>query len=204
MTLIEKLTTVMAAIDHVDKRGRNQAQGYDYVKATDLAATVRKELAKAKVFMTSDVAEVRHSQFQTMKGSLMNVVDMKVLYTFHDGESDAKLSFHGYGSGMDSGDKAVYKAHTGALKYALRNGFLIPDEKAEPEADESVDREAETAPDCTICGNEITAQRVNKLMRTWQQAVAVSRRDFNADLCWECIAKEIKAKRETKVAEKVS
>ena len=35
---------------------------------------------------------------------------------------------------MDSGDKAIYKAMTGALKYALRMNFLIPDE-LDPEND---------------------------------------------------------------------
>lgn len=40
---------------------------------------------------------------------------------------------------MDSGDKAIYKCKTGALKYFLRSLAIIPDEKDDPEADEEVD-----------------------------------------------------------------
>ena len=54
--------------------------------------------------------------------------------------------------GCDNNDKAAYKAQTGALKYALKNAFLIPDE-ADPEADESVDRAS--APAAPFAGRDI-------------------------------------------------
>jgi hypothetical protein len=41
------------------------------------------------------------------------------------------------------GDKAVLKAQTGALKYALRNAFLVPDD-TDPEGDETTDKAAQT------------------------------------------------------------
>jgi hypothetical protein len=40
-------------------------------------------------------------------------------------DSDEILSVPSYGEGRDSGDKAPYKALTGALKYALIQTFLI-------------------------------------------------------------------------------
>ena len=36
------------------------------------------------------------------------------------------LDFQSIGTGADSGDKAPYKATTGAIKYALLTAFLIP------------------------------------------------------------------------------
>lgn len=146
VSLVTKLSEVMGEIDHVEKRGNNSAQNYKYVKAADLANIVRQKLAAKKVIMLSDVVETRHYEVSTKSGSIMQGIDLKVKYTFHDGESDSQLSFHGYGSGLDSGDKAAYKAHTGALKYALRNAFLVPDEKGDPEADTKLDKDIEATP----------------------------------------------------------
>src|SRR5689334_19963010 len=116
----------MAEIDHVEKRGRNSFHGYDYVRATDIASAVRKKLAAKNVILLSDVVAERHYEIPAREGPIQ-AVDLKVLYTFHDADSGESLSFHGFGSGADRGDKAVYKAHTGALKYAIRNAFLVPD-----------------------------------------------------------------------------
>jgi hypothetical protein len=147
MTLIAKLAEVMGEIDHVEKKGTNSAQNYKYVKAADLANIVRQKLAARKVIMLSDVVDVRTYELTTAKGTVMAGIDLKVKYTFYDGDSEAQVSFHGYGSGLDTGDKAAYKAHTGALKYALRNAFLVPDEKGDPEADKKVDEEVNAKPE---------------------------------------------------------
>lgn len=141
--LTTKLVEIMAEVDHVEKRGKNTAQNYAYVKATDLARAVRQELAKRNVLMLSSVVEAQRYQIPTKHGS-MGAIDLKVLYTFVDGDSGESKEFYGYGTGADSGDKASYKAHTGALKYALRNTFLVPDE-SDPEADEKTDTETKGA-----------------------------------------------------------
>jgi len=49
-----------------------------------------------------------------------------VTWQITDGETGEFVNFQSVGSGSDSTDKAVYKAMTGALKYALLLGFLIP------------------------------------------------------------------------------
>jgi ERF superfamily len=138
-SLVAKLAEVMSEIDHVEKKGKNTFHNYNYVKAADLANIVRQKMAARQIIMLSDVIDVRNYEITNQKEQKMYGVDLKVKYTFYDGESEAQVSFHGYGSGLDSGDKGAYKAHTGALKYALRNAFLVPDEKGDPESDEKVD-----------------------------------------------------------------
>jgi len=140
-SLVGKLAEALLAVDSVEKKGRNTQQNYSYVRAADVANAVRKELFRRGVIMTADVEKTEWSEFQTNKGSRMTVCRLTVAYTLHDSDSPEKLTFHGLGEAFDSGDKAVYKAHTGALKYALRTLGLIPDEAADPEADEKVDRE---------------------------------------------------------------
>lgn len=135
-SLVAKLAEVMSEIDHVEKRGRNEFQKYNYVRAADVARAVRDGLAKRGVIMLPKIINIRTYEVPAREGS-MQAVDLHVRYTFFDGEQT--LETDGYGTGTDKGDKAGYKAQTGALKYALRNAFLIPDEAADPEADATVD-----------------------------------------------------------------
>jgi ERF superfamily len=142
-TLVQKLAEIVAEIDNVDKRGRNEFQKYAYVKAADVAWLVRKALSARNIYLVADVVEVRNYEIPAKEGH-MQAVDVKMEFSFHDGDSPdtPPIVLHSYGTGTDKGDKAVYKAMTGALKYGLRHGFLIPDE-SDPEADSSVDKAVE-------------------------------------------------------------
>lgn len=151
--LFQKLAEVVTAIDHVEKMGENKFQNYKYVKAADIARAVRVELSKRNVYLVSDVVEMRNYTIPAKEG-VMQAVDVRMKFQFVDGDSvngDSVL-LHAWGTGTDKGDKAVYKAMTGALKYGLRNAFLIPDE-SDPEADSSVDR---------AVGSKEAAQAVGK------------------------------------------
>jgi hypothetical protein len=53
--------------------------------------------------------------------------------------------------------------------------------------------ESEKPPKCDICEKDCRDTKVNGALRTWEQAVAVSKRDFKATLCWQCLVKELKA-----------
>lgn len=142
LSLAGKLAEACANVGGVEKRGRNEAQRYDYVKAADVAKSIRKELFNRGVVVIPDEIECTTKQisFQNAKGETRNSneVIVKTAYIITDGKET--LTFHGYGIAWDAGDKAVYKAKTGALKYFLRGLGLIPDEKDDPEADESIDR----------------------------------------------------------------
>lgn len=141
LNLLQKLAAIVAEIDNVDKRGRNEFQKYAYVKATDVAWLVRKALSSRNIYLVADVVEVlRNYEIPAREGS-MQAVDVKMQFSFFDGDDlhVAPIVLHAYGTGTDKGDKAIYKAMTGALKYGLRHAFLIPDE-SDPEGDASVDK----------------------------------------------------------------
>jgi hypothetical protein len=144
-TLVQKLADIVAEIDNVDKRGRNEFQKYAYVKAADVAWLVRKALSERNVYLVADVIEIRNYEIPAKEGH-MQAVDVKMEFSFFDGDSPSTppIVLHSYGTGTDKGDKAVYKAMTGALKYGLRHAFLIPDE-SDPEADSSTDKAVEAA-----------------------------------------------------------
>lgn len=142
--MIAKLVEIVRSIDHVDKAGENKFQNYRYVRATDVAWAVRKALVDKNVYLASDVVEIRNYEIPAKEG-FMQAVDVKMEFSFFDGDAPETppVVLHSYGTGTDKGDKAVYKAITGALKSGLRNAFLIPDE-SDPEADESVDKATAT------------------------------------------------------------
>lgn len=149
LSLRQKLIRVYELIDFVPKDGENKTQGYDYVKALHLVTKVRKALLALNVYTQVEFEQIRAYEYKTRNGSTMNAVDVKCTVTFIDGDailingqSGEKYIAVGLGSAADAGDKYSYKAQTGALKYALRNAFLIPDE-ADPEGDESVDEPEE-------------------------------------------------------------
>ena len=141
--LVKKLSQIYETVDSVEKHGTNIKQNYKYVRATDMARAVRGALQKAGVYAQSVFTVLRTYEVPTFaslkgEGNAMQAVDVSCSVEFIDSETGERVFASGLGSGTDSGDKAVYKAQTGALKYALRNAFLIPDE-SDPEADEATD-----------------------------------------------------------------
>jgi hypothetical protein len=65
-------------------------------------------------------------------------VMVKTSHKFIDADSGEELPMCGAGLGWDSGDKGVYKAITGAMKYMLMKNFLVTDEQ-DPEAGDQAD-----------------------------------------------------------------
>lgn len=142
-SLAKKLSEVMAAIDHVEKRG--EATKYNYVKASDIARAVREELSKRHIVMTSEILSITPLTATGRNGNMTGVT-LHVRYTFRDGDTSETITSDAAGSGLGLGgesDKAIYKALTGALKYVLRMTFLIPDEAGDPEYDDRLDNESE-------------------------------------------------------------
>lgn len=132
--LSRKLIEVMKAVDAVEKHGDNKAQGYKYVKATDVAREVRAALILHGISFSFSPTATKRWKKETNSGGWLNFVEMWAEVTFTDVESGEALMVGAVGWGSDSGDKAIYKAQTGCLKYVLRMNFLIPDE-SDPEND---------------------------------------------------------------------
>ena len=141
-SLVEKLAEACDSVGGIEKKGKNVTQNYDYVKAADVAKAIRRQLfSRGVIIMANELEFSKTNEFETRNGAKMREFTLKVEYSILDSESDQKIVAHAFGVAMDTGDKAIYKCKTGALKYFLRGLGLIPDEKDDPEADESVDRE---------------------------------------------------------------
>ncbi|GGB43440.1 hypothetical protein GCM10011409_21310 [Lentibacillus populi] len=137
-TLVKKLAKVMKEVQYIEKRGFNKFNNYKYATESDVAEKVREVLAEQNVIMLPDVTEHTTREHVNRKGNTEYIATVKVKFTFIDGDSGEELSIHSAGEGQDAGDKAVYKAITGAQKYALMKAFMIPTGD-DPEADNGVD-----------------------------------------------------------------
>ena len=141
-SLIAKLAEACNAVGGVEKKGRNEFQKYNYVKAADVAKAIRHELFDRGIIVTIDEKEFKeHRKIPTNAGYEITEFILRGEVTFRDGQET--LSLNAWATAMDSGDKAIYKAKTGLLKYALRGIGLIPDERDDPEFDESVDEQTD-------------------------------------------------------------
>lgn len=134
--LVSKLAEVMAAIDRVPKRGKNTFHNYDYAMEADIVAAIRTELSQRHIMLipSTDGYEFRDLPPKKDGTARGHVLLLRMTMTFHDGETGESLSLPWMGAGEDSGDKSIYKAMTGAIKYALMKTFLIPTGD-DPEAD---------------------------------------------------------------------
>jgi len=117
-SLFGKLMDVAKAVDAVAKKGRNDFHKYDYVTERDVAVIFRNELFSRNLLLFQDEADdaVRDG----------DVTGISINFTFVDVDSHESYTFTLPGQGQDKGDKGVYKAITGAQKYALLKTFLVP------------------------------------------------------------------------------
>lgn len=129
--LVVKLAKIMSDCV-IPKTGYNSFHKYYYRTHEDIVNKLRPALAKEGLVL-----------FATEKKLLSNSpghVIIEVRYTVSDGKDF--IHFIGLGEGIDisregkPGDKAMYKAQTGALKYALNDLFLIASSD-DPENDEN-------------------------------------------------------------------
>src|SRR5690625_845349 len=136
--LVSKLVKVMEQVKYIEKKGYNKFHKYNYATESDVSEKVREVLAEQNVIMMPDVVEYSTREHENRQNNIEYIATVKMKFTFIDGETGEELSIHSIGEGQDAGDKAVYKAITGATKYALMKAFMIPTGD-DPEADTGAD-----------------------------------------------------------------
>lgn len=135
-SLVEKLAEVSAAIGGVPEEGHNDLDDYNFQRWRDISRMVRGELSKRGIVLVPQDGEIvseksvmvttkKREQFPGVQ------VTLQRFYNFTDGVETLRAC--GIGVGEDIRDKALQKADTGALKYMLRDMFLIPNVEDNPE-----------------------------------------------------------------------
>ena len=124
--LVAAVNAVMKDVDYVVKGGRNEDQKYNYVSDADLALALQPALVKhGLVILPTGSVTQNQKHGETKQGAAMWRTDLVQTYCLAH-KSGQHIFLQVAGAGTDTQDKAPYKAMTGALKYALRQTFLIP------------------------------------------------------------------------------
>jgi ERF superfamily len=127
--LARKLSNIMGKLGRVPKRGHNSFFGYDYPLESDINEAIRTLLAEEHIFIfpgfAGPEAVTTGQPFKTMSGSLQWITTIWMTFTFVDAESGESWTGRSIGQGQDGGDKGVYKAMTGCLKFFLMKTFLF-------------------------------------------------------------------------------
>ena len=162
-----KLVKVMAECGYVQKNGTNDFHRYRYAMASDVLEKVHASLVKNRVAVVADSTVESIMEGVNQKGNPERLATVKTTLTLVDADSGETMICSGLGSGQDSGDKAVMKAQTAAVKYAwmLTLAMATGDD---PEADVGVDermmgaeplkqqRMPEAPAACADCGATLT------------------------------------------------
>ncbi len=110
---------------YVQKRGHNPRFNYSYVTAADIAGAVGDILAELGVVVVPRLESISHEAVRSGRTEAEHVARVVMSYSFVDVDTAEEITVKTAGEGLDSGDKAPYKAMTGALKYALLQSFLL-------------------------------------------------------------------------------
>ena len=125
--LAGKVRAIMADSGYIQKAGRNTIQKYKYVSEEQLVDRLRKLMVKHGVLMIPSVKEIDTQTIDRGGGKPPFIYVTVVLdYLMVDADTGAGVRIGVAGTGIDTQDKALYKAMTGANKYALMKAFQIP------------------------------------------------------------------------------
>lgn len=125
--LAAKLVAAALSIDNVEKAGKNTQQNYNYAKAEDVADAATTALLAKGIVSEFECIGAEQLPIRSKSGTdgLIATVTCRLVVT--DSESGESTSRMAMGSGSDyPGDKAIYKAMTGARKYAFIHLLGIP------------------------------------------------------------------------------
>lgn len=103
----------------------NSLHSYGYATCSDVLEQVNATLVKYGISTIAISELLRMERVTTAKDNEENLVIVKTTIMLIDSESGETISIAGLGRGQGSGDKAILKAQTAAMKYAYLLSFGI-------------------------------------------------------------------------------
>lgn len=126
-SLAEAMNRVMQHVGYIQKKGTvTVGQGYKFAGEAQFIEAIRPELVEQAIVVCPVNMEVLASEvFPNSSGKPQNRIVLRVTFRFTHAPTGQTLDVVTCGEGIDNGDKATNKAMTGAMKYALRQAFVI-------------------------------------------------------------------------------
>jgi hypothetical protein len=132
MKLYQKIWAVMGAVNFVKKDGEvNFGESYKYATEAAIKKAVHAALVEHRLLflpkktdLIEQSAETVQDKYGKPKRGFRSTVDLHYEFIDIDTGYGEPFSIHGAGSGSD--EKSIYKAFTGAYKYAFHLSLSIP------------------------------------------------------------------------------
>lgn len=129
-SIYAKLGQVMKAIKAIDKKQKNQQQGFMFRGIDDFMNELHDHLADAGIIILPSEIEHLQENFETVnkegRKSLQFRTRLHIRFTFASTEDGSTVTADGWGEAADNGDKGYNKCKSIALKYVLMQMFLVP------------------------------------------------------------------------------
>ncbi len=183
----------MEACSMVQKNGVNDFHHYKYITSADVLEKVNASLVKQKIASVVTPELLSLVDVVNNKGNTEHLATVKVEIALLDAESGESMHISGLGSGQDSGDKAVMKAQTAAIKYAFMLSLAISTND-DPEADRKTDEGATDKETFSQAGHRPDFLLCNECQSKITPGIhAVSMKKFGRALCMKCQKKSVVA-----------
>lgn len=179
-TLWHKLAEVQGELEALEKdqTANMGTYSYDYVSEASLMEAVRSKLAERGVAVSVSWTSV---EFQG------NLAILKGALFFTNGDNpEEREAVQLLGTGTDKGDKAIYKAMTGAVRYGLWKTFLIPagidneQEKVERTAEPPAQNKAKAAKNSQLGRIESIEKRLGQIAEAFDCSLEDAEHRFQA------------------------
>lgn len=141
MSLKTKFLNVMKSCAYVQKLGENSFHRYKYATAADVFEKINAALVAEGIISVAKPIIKSSETVTNAKGCSETRVTVEMTVTLTDAATGETLTLSGFGCGQDTGDKAIMKAQTAALKYTWMMSLNISTGD-DPEADADVDARA--------------------------------------------------------------
>lgn len=120
-----KLAAIMNDVTAIDKKQKNQAQGFLFRGIDDFMNALHTEFAKQGVIIIPKEIDHLQDSFESASGKIQFRSRIHMEYTFIC-EDGSFITADGWGEAADNGDKGYNKCKSVALKYILMQMFLVP------------------------------------------------------------------------------
>jgi len=126
--VFQRIQNVMADIGVISKNGKNAFQNYQYATEADYVKTIQPLLVKHGLALTlvqqNILGVIAVNDKEGPNGKFLTTI-LSTYRIVNVSKPEDYVTVQAGGQGIDNGDKGIYKAITGAKKYALANAFLI-------------------------------------------------------------------------------
>lgn len=168
-SIARKLANVMHKCRYVQKDKKNEYLKYNYASSSTVLGRVNADCHEEGLAVIVSPQLVSHHEKTNRNGVIEDLATVQTVVTLLDIESGETLTFSGFGSGQDVGDKAVAKAQTMALKYSWMmtlciatgddpEAYILADELEETNNPKTIQepKKADTTIQCPKCGSNAT------------------------------------------------